>query len=79
MPKHQPLRPQLYARQVEALIARAVLEGTTLDLHGEAERIALSCGMSPATARMDFQKTAHAIGIKMRRLAKAKALSPEFG
>ena len=72
MPKHLPLRPQLYAEKVEALIARAVLDGGSLDLHGEAERIALSCGMSPASARMDFQKTAHVIGRKARLVAKAK-------
>jgi hypothetical protein len=78
MPKHLPLRPQLYAEKVEALIARAVLEGGSLDLHGEAERIAVSCGMSPAMARMDFQKTAHFIGHKARLVARAKVRIPDF-
>ncbi|WP_413990919.1 hypothetical protein ACMDCR_02035 [Labrys okinawensis] len=79
MPKHLPLRPQLYAEKVEALIARAVLEGGSLDVHGEAERIAVSCGMSPASARMDFQKTAHSIGRKVRLIARAKMRIPDFG
>jgi hypothetical protein len=78
MPKHLPLRPQLYATKVEALIARAILEGSTFDLHSEAERIAVSCGMSPATARMDFQKTTHFIGTKARQFARAKARLEEF-
>ncbi|CAM5774735.1 hypothetical protein LMIY3S_04671 [Labrys miyagiensis] len=79
MPKHLPLRPSLYAEKVEALIAQAIFEGRSFDIHDEAERIAVSCGMSPASARMDFQKTAHVIGNKARLFAKARAILPEFG
>jgi hypothetical protein len=79
MPKHLPLRPSLYAAKVEALIARAILEGHTFDVHHEAERIAVSCGMSPASARVDFQKAAHAIGTKAPRFVRAKPMSTEFG
>jgi hypothetical protein len=79
MPKHMPLRPKLYAELVEALMARAILEGESCDLHDEAERIAMSCGMSPSAAYVDFQKTAQVIVTKARQFSRAKLLLPEIG
>ena len=56
MRKYQPLRPTLYAEEIKALLARLSCDGA-VDFGGEAERIALRCGMSPTTALKDFEKT----------------------
>ncbi len=78
MPKHFPLRPQLYAKRVEALIASVLFENGDLDLHREVERIAVSCGISPATARMDFQKTPHFNGMKKRLVGQGDMIEGEM-
>jgi hypothetical protein len=57
MRKYLPLRPQLYAQEVETLILRLASGMSAIDLHVEAERIAERCGMSAAIAHRDFVKT----------------------